>query len=352
MKEGSTLQSLSIELKRQHEAKRDFIASTTELKMEYEHEDFPKEFSLRVNGHGNFGVREVAHEQTANRLGIPQKYYDRMKASAPNLLVDNVNHWFRSEPDSKMVRTLDGKFRSLLSSRYRPLDNMDLAEAVLPSLSQPGMNVESAELTERRLYIKVVTSKMTAEVKKGDVVQAGIVVSNSEIGMGSVKVEPMVYRLVCTNGMIASDYSLKKYHVGRGNEADGAEEFFRDETRRADDNAFWMKVRDVVSGAFRRDVFDRIVNRLRESTGERITGDPVKAVEVVQKKFGLNDGERSSVLSHLISGGDLSRYGMVNAITRSSQDVVDYDKATDLERLGGAVLELPRSEWSVVAEAR
>ena len=306
MKEGSSLQNLSLELKRQNDAKRDFIAPTTELELEHGAEGFDQKFSLWVNGHGRFGVRDVAHEQTAGRVGIPQKYYDRMRTLAPELLISNVNHWFKSEPDSKMVRTLDGQFRSLLSSRYRPLDNMDLAETVLPILAQPGMKIESAELTERRLYIKAVTTRITAEVKRGDVVQAGIVVSNSEIGMGSVKVEPMVFRLVCTNGMITAN-AFRKYHVGRGNEADGAEQFFRDETRLADDRAFWLKVRDAVTGSFRQDVFEGVVARMTESTKERITGDPVKAIEVIQKKYALNDGQRTSVLTHLIEGGDLTR---------------------------------------------
>ena len=146
--------------------------------------------------------------------------------------------------------------------------------------------------------------------------------------------------------------AFRKYHVGRGNEADGAEQFFRDETRLADDRAFWLKVRDAVTGSFRQDVFEGVVARMTESTKERITGDPVKAIEVIQKKYALNDGQRTSVLTHLIEGGDLTRYGLVNAVTRASQDVEDYDQATDMERLGGTVLELPRSEWAVVAEAR
>jgi hypothetical protein len=36
----------------------------------------------------------------------------------------------------------------------------------------------------------------------------------------------------------------------------------------------------------------------------------------------------------------LSQWGLVNAITRTSQDVTDYDRATELERLGGVVLDM------------
>lgn len=359
MKTGKSLVELAQEIQRQSSTKRDFVAPTTQLEMvvtkpgDEPVDSKAKTLSLRVNGQGSFGVRRTAHTQIANRLGVPVKYYERMRDEAPELLATNVNHWLASSSERRLVRTLDGNARAFLSSRYRTLDNFDLAETVLPVIhNQQGMRIESAEITESRLYLKVVTERVTAEIRKGDVVQAGIVISNSEIGFGSVKVEPLVFRLVCLNGMIANDASMRKYHVGRGAEdSDLAQEFFKDETRRADDVAFWLKVRDVVKGAFDSVIFERIVNSMRESTERKLTADPVKAVEVTQKQFGLNDTERGSVLTHLIREGDLTQYGLMNAMTRASQDVDDYDRATELERMGGQVIELGRNDWRMIAEA-
>ena len=360
MKAGQTLQEMAKELERQRDAKRDFVAPTSQLEVLVDHdinkahekgEHLVDATRFKVNGHGDFAIGDTAHDQLSNRLGIPRKYYDRMKTTAPNLLATNANHWLKNEKEKRMVRTLDGNMRAFLSSRFRPLDNFELAETVLPVLIGTGCKIESSALTEKRIYIKAVTEKLTAEVKKGDIVQAGIVISNSEIGLGSVRVEPLIYRLVCTNGMIVNDHAMRKYHVGRNADVDLAEEFFRDATRRADDKAFWMKVRDVVTGALRKDVFDRIVNRMRDVVDTEIVGAPEKVVEVMQEKYQLNDGERSGILKHLIKGGDLTQYGMVNAITRFSQDVADYDRATDMERLGGVVLELPKISWAEIAEA-
>ena len=70
-------------------------------------------------------------------------------------------------------------------------------------------------------------------------------------------------------------------------------------------------------------------------TGE----DPFKTVEVLGDKYVLNKIERASILRHFIMGNDFSAFGLVNAVTRSSQDVEDYNRATDLERLGGMLLE-------------
>lgn len=346
MKTGRTLTELAKELERQIKSKKDYLADTRSLAMK---EDG---VTLRMRDNGSFGINENCHTQIANRVGIPTKYYNRMMTEAPELLSRNVNHWFQGKPERRMVRTIDGRARAFLSDRYRPLDNYDLAETVLPKIQEMECRIESAEVTDLRMYIKATTDRIQAEVKKGDVVQAGIVISNSEVGLGSVRVEPMVLRLVCMNGAIMNDFSMRKYHVGRGSgdiEFDGAAQFFRDETRKADDRAFWMKVRDVVEGSLDEVKFRMMVERLKEASERKIQIDPVKVVERTKERFVLNEDEQGSVLRHLIEGGELSSYGLHNAVTRTSQDVPSYDRATELERIGGEIISMSSPEWDKLA---
>jgi len=349
MKSGKTLSELALELERQAESKKDYIASTEVLEM-----TDAGEIAIDGDTRQEFAVTDHAHSQIAARLDIPSKYYQRMRSHAPELLAANVNEWFHQKPERRMVRTLDGRMRAYLSERYRPLDNYDLAEAVLPVLKEmgEGLKIVSTQLTEARMYIKVINERVEMEVKKGDVVQAGMVISNSEVGSGSLKVEPLIYRLICLNGMIAQDHSQKRYHVGRNADVGEAYELFRDETLKADDRAFFLKVQDTVRAAVDITKFATIVERMREATEQRIEGNPVKSVELLTKSFGYNNEESSGVLQHLIQGGDLSAYGMLNAITRTSQDLEDYERATALERDGSRVLSLPASAWKEIAMAK
>jgi len=71
----------------------------------------------------------------------------------------------------------------------------------------------------------------------------------------------------------------------------------------------------------------------------------VQAIEVLAKKHSLNNDEQRGILRHLIEGGDLSLWGMANALTRVSQDVESYDRATELETLGGSIVIMPHSEY-------
>ena len=69
-------------------------------------------------------------------------------------------------------------------------------------------------------------------------------------------------------------------------------------------------------------------------------------VELTGRSYGLNQDEQDSILQYLISGGNLSKYGLSNAITRASQEVESYDRATALEGIGYNILSMPARQWS------
>jgi hypothetical protein len=244
----------------------------------------------------------------------------------------------------RMVRTLDGKARAYLSDGYRPLDNYDLCEAVLPAVLDLGLTVKSCEVTERRLYIQVVSEKLTGEVKVGDIVQGGFVISNSEIGAGAFNIEELMFRLWCLNGCTTGSV-FKKYHAG-GKAAgilDDCQAYYKDTTRQLDDAAFFAKVADTVRHVVSRERFDATLARFQGAADVQVK--PVEAVEVVQKQLQLTDGEKDSVLNHLIKGGDLSVWGVSNAVTRMAHDAENYDKSMEFQKAGNAVIELKPTQW-------
>lgn len=352
MKSGRTLSQLAAELERQASSKKDYIADTRRLRMKANDSNIPDRRVILQGVNGGMRLRPIAHQQLAATLQIPKPYYDRMLEQAPDLLAKNVNQWLEKQPSTKLVRTLDNQVRAILSDSYRPLDNYDLAEAVLPQLQTLQATVESCEVTENRFYLKCVTERITGEVKVGDRINAGIVISNSEVGQGSLRLEEMDFRLVCLNGMIRGT-AVRKAHLGRstaGRDAiEDAREFFKSETRQADDRAFFLKIRDSVGAMFNQERFSNRIQDYKEASARVITIDPVKAIELTAKRFQLNEGERSSVLTHLIKGGDLSQWGLANAITRAAQDVESYDRSTEMEAIGGDLIELEPGEWKTLA---
>jgi hypothetical protein len=341
MKQGfKTIQELYQKLEDQRENRKDMIADTRSLIVNST--DGTSTLSVSTgNDVMTYAVSDVAHRQIADRLGIPFKYYDRMRLEYPDLLDRNINGWLQKNPEKRMLRTLDGRLRAFLSDRYRRLDNLELVDHVLPVIAQmKGCSIESCDITETHLYMKIINRTMKAELTPGDVVQAGFVISNSEIGLGALKVEPLVYRLVCKNGMISKDLAHKKYHAGRQVEdTDNAYELYSDETLAADDKAYFMKVQDIVSAAVDETRFNLTVGKMRESMNIQTGDNPVKTVEVLGDKYVLSKTERATILRHFIMSNDYTAFGLINAVTRSSQDITDYNRATELERLGGTLLD-------------
>ena len=353
MKSGRTLVSLAQELQRQLQSKKDLVVPS-HLVHHSTGDSGRTELVIDEGGSNvRYGVTPLARRQLADKLRIPYTYWERMREEQPVLLDRNVNTWLQSEEERRMLRTLDGQVRAVLSDRYRRLDNYDLAESVLPILQQlPELKFESVELTETRMYLKCVTAGLSYEMAPGDVVQAGVVISNSEVGQGTLSVQPLLFRLVCRNGLIAADRSLRKTHVGRtlGTEDEGIQ-VYQDDTLRADDKAFFLKVRDVVQAAVSEATFRQTAQKLQRTLKIPLVGDTVKTVEVLAQRYTLNDAERAGVLRTLISGADLSGYGLINAVTHFSQEVDDYDRATEFEALGGKLIELSTAEWKGLAEA-
>lgn len=339
MKQGmKTIENLYGELMRQREARMDLIADTRSLSVSTENGSTTLSIFTDKDIY-NFKVTDIAHRQISDRLGIPFKYYERMMNEYPQLLDENINSWLKFKSEKRMLRTLDGKLRAFLSSRYRRLDNLELVDHILPVIAQmKNCSIASCDITETHLYLKVINKSVKAEIVPGDIVQAGFVVSNSEIGLGALKVEPLVYRLVCKNGMISKDYAHKKYHTGRNVEdTDNVYELYSDETLKADDKAYL--VQDIVSAAVDETKFMLTVDKMRQVKNIKTGDNPVETVEVLGDKYLLNKNERASVLRHFIMDRDFSQFGLVNAVTRTSQDVEDYNRATELERIGGTILE-------------
>ena len=81
--------------------------------------------------------------------------------------------------------------------------------------------------------------------------------------------------------------------------------------------------------------FASIVDKMREAAEVKMQAKLVpQVVELASKEYSFSESEGQGILGHLIEGGDLSLYGLANAVTRQAQDVESYDRSTELEAAG------------------
>lgn len=367
MKQGRNLAEIAAELMRQREATKDYIAPQGKLQAAVT--DGGAVVVEGLNG-AAYGITPYAHGQLADNLEIPRKYYERMRTEMPELLVRNINPWLqKANAEKRMIRTLDGNIRAFLSPKYRPLDNFDLAEAVLPTLQALDVQVMSSELTATRFYIKGILPQFSDVLDaglaygeghnriaeyggQGGKVVAAIVISNSEVGAGTLRLEPSVFSTWCTNLAIMAEAAMKKYHLGRSHEEASNYEVFRDATREADDKAFWLKVTDLTRAALSTEGFAQAVQQIRAAAGKKIESEDLpKVVEVATKRLTLPEATQKSILTHLIKGGSLTQWGLSSAITMAANTTEDYEDATELEHAGGKVIALSPADWKVISAA-
>ena len=324
------------ELLRQSKAKQDYLVNTGSLSLSVT-SDAPQ---LRVTENGldkitPLDIRQTAHRQLGTYLGIPQKYYELMRTDAPELLAYNANYWFSQKNELRTLRTIDGCARAFLSNRYRRIDNLDIASVTLPVIGElPEARFVSTQITDDFMYIKVVNPRLQADVVPGDVVQAGVIISNSETGLGSVTIQPLIYRLVCSNGMVINDAKTRRNHVGRAATSDEDFSIYSNETLLADDHAFVLKLKDTVRAAISEARFAQAVNRMRESTTAMLDTKKLPAiVKLASSSFGITEDVSPEALLKLCS--DLLAEREKNAALREDNarlqgKAVYYDLFIDL----------------------
>lgn len=363
MKQGKTLEQLAAEIKRQHSAKADYIADTSKVAV------LPRQggLALALEGHGEYEVADIAHHQIAEHTKVPAQYYNRMRQEAPELLATNVDTWFQKYPAPRMLRMLDGRNRAFLSNSYRPLDNFDFANVILQSCADRKLDVVSCEITDKRLYIKAIDMQ-EFEVPVGYKMGDGshrifdtccpvFIAANSEVGFGRLVLETGIYTKACTNLAWFADGGMRRTHLGSRHkivEATGIENIdhlLTHRTKQKSDEALWLQLRDVLKAAFIPARIEQRVAQLAQAAEATIPGKVEKVVKLAGERFGLTETESDSVLDHLIRGGNLNKYGLHAAVTRTAQDADSYDRATDLEYVGGRIIELPQQEWTNLLEA-
>lgn len=304
--------------------------------------------SLTIDGGAGYHMTPTAHGQLATKLTIPKKYYDFI-GSIPGLREHNVNTLLGCDTRRHMVRTLEGTARAVLSDKFKPLDNMQVLEAFLPTLSEHrDLQVHSCSLTDDKLYLQLVYPRLQGEVAKGDVVQYGLTLTNSEVGKSSINVESWFLRLMCINGMVGKSL-MHKYHVGRaiGNEEEDFS-IYQHDTLLADVQAMKLRMRDVIANALTEVSFAKALQSFREAANDEIE-NPQRTVENVTQRFGFSEETKGSILKGLIHEstvqGSINRWGLANSITALAHDIENPDRAYDMEKIGNDIIELSPSQW-------
>lgn len=331
----NSLQEMFVEIDRVEQSKNDYLVSGKDMLM-------LNDSSLSVKGIGEFEVNDFAHGQVASKLNIPKNYYDNMSA-IPDLRSHNVNAWLDANTKNKyFVRTLDNKARAFLSDGFRPIDNYDLMVSFYPVIKDLLHEVKTCAISEKKMYLQVTFPKMEMEITKGDVVQQGFILTNSEVGAGAIDLKHLIWRMICSNGMIGES-TLRKYHIGK--RMTGDTEIFRNDTIQAELESFKLRFRDILADMMNQKKFVEQCNFLKLAIDDKIT-KVNETVANVTKRFGLSEKLNDMIINNMAEEGNMNRYGLANGLTYLAHSLDNIDAQYEVEKMGSVVINMKRSEWN------
>jgi hypothetical protein len=192
------------------------------------------------------------------------------------LVAHNLNFWINKNKNRKlMIRTREdgtnNTARAIMSDRYKRIDNDVVVNHSLNKLMDMNADLKYAHYDGDYLNITAVTPKLEGEVEKDDIVQGGITITNSEVGGGSLIIQPFIYRLVCTNGMVAPRYLNRFYakHVGK---------IVIDPSNDEQWVSIINKMQKQIELISNPELFQENLQKLKEATAEKVTSHKIREI--------------------------------------------------------------------------
>lgn len=289
-------------------------------------------------------LREHGFSQLCSRVGAPPRYIRKLPAKLQMACLN----WGMSRAEGKdkaaTLRLAGGQARAVVSDRYAALDDALVLEIVRQTLQAAGMlgdvrvrAVATGVTTAMRLTVP--TGSDTLKRKEGDVVECGLDLLNGEVGNRSISLTPILWRLICLNGMRRGerrlDEQLRLRHIGS---SERLEEAFRDALPVALQSSSEMRQR-----------MDKAVDQLLDDVLSEFDG---------LRSFGLNAGEARNVGREVMAQReialpedhskwadaiaeakveDVSVFDVANAITRTAQSH-GTDRRLEMEEVGAKYL--------------
>lgn len=285
-----------------------------------------------------------------------------LRDAQAELWADTVATQLRDRAGSHLLRTFvspgtflpptdpnhePGIVRAVLSDRYRFLDNLDIVVAALEGVRDAGVDgatVAGCDLTDTSLHLRLRVPTVAVEWQQGlanyrspydsrsgdqlPVVEAGLVIRNSEVGSGAFSITPRMVVRICSNGMTVAKEAMREVHAGKRLEAGAVEASSR--TLQAQRELVVAQVQDACAAFLTTDYVQRQLDLVADAAAVQLD-QPVGVIEQVATDVGITAAEREQVLTLFMRSGDLSAGGVGHAVTALAQQVQDPERADELE---------------------
>ena len=287
------------------------------------------EGAVEVPGLGQLGLNPWSRRQLANLLGIRWDRWFASEAIVPADRAEEINRRFRASGETWKIRArrpatdeMPGDYsvlRAFVSPTYAPIDDLQVFETLDRVLAGQldGIRFVRMDVTaQSSQYAAVSLAEVDLGVGKSDRHRNGFLLANSEVGSRSLTFLAWIWRLVCTNGMVAPESRLLRL-IHRSRKEGVLQARFAEAVKLLPES--WKRTETVLRRA-RQD---------RES-------DPGMALQVLVESHSELRPIAETVYDAYEADPEPNRFGIVQALTRAAQGLTP-ERRLEVEELAGLV---------------
>jgi len=283
-------------------------------------------------------ITDWAESQLLTRLGMPVSYFRKAFQQDPELYKHHFNHWISKHDNPIMLRSRcnkDGRavVRGVVSDSYSPFDNDTFIDilAELLGARQDRLVFEQLHLDDHRMHLRMTFPELSKDLSyNGSMITAdddsrvGIDFTNSEVGMSSVDIQTLIFRLICTNGLRGwskdgPGFSQRHIHLQPG------------------------AMRHRIAAAMEQQVEagGKMLEAYRDTQMTEVNF-PFSVIDKLVKEGGFSDSFRDEAKVQF--EGDPTAYGVINSLTRASRALPNHNRL-EAETFAGKLVYLPGKRW-------
>lgn len=318
---GDKLKTMLVEIEKEEKTRRDVVMPLHQL--------FMYDNGL-VSGEGldPIPLGDSALSQICANLRLPTQYMKKLSSQRPDLVASQVNFYLQNTKNlgNKKVRIKNNRIQGFVSERYVPFDNLSFLETVHDATQGiDGLQIKHYNISDRKLHMRLVFENICADFGNDirgdkDKIFVGFDLENSEIGFRSINLTPVIWRLVCTNGM------RKIYSSG---------EVLKQRHSKFEVAALQERLVTSISNSSEFGI--DMLNALHRSRSVKVD-DVELTIENFCKSYQISKRQMEVVKENFKHDPEPTMFGIINSFTRTARDFEDNEQRISLENITGEML--------------
>ena len=268
-------------------------------------------------GDRSMKLRPSAQHGIAYLMKVPLPF---LRMLPPELSATNLNHIMKTQEKHSewFFRFSNDSVRAVMSQRYHPVNHLEVVETIVDLLQLKNNAMVQVALDENLMSLNIPDTDRGFSIN-GDDHHPGISICNSEVGVSALHISALVWRLVCSNGLITS--------AGVGRKS------FRHVSKNVMAN-LPDHLEKIVASA------DSQSNQLAVSQNTHVS-DPEATFAELFKRFIVGRQEQESVNWGFANEPGSEMFSIIQAFTKGSQHPnLSAESSTKLQVIGGRILNM------------